>query len=118
MELGATYRWTRPQATYVFGADLVGTPTLGPPVFMHRESARDNPQVPLTHHFIDSTHISDGCRARRASKRRGFTLEGSVFRGAEPDENRLNIEQPRSIRGRRASAGVAVRGRRRFPAAT
>jgi hypothetical protein len=26
---------------------------------------------------------------------RGITIEGSVFRGAEPDENRLNIERPR-----------------------
>ncbi len=93
MELGATYRWARPQATYVFGADLVGTPTLGPPVFMHRDSARNNPQVPITHHFMDSTHISTGV-VRAGIETRGLTVEGSVFRGAEPDENRLNIEQP------------------------
>jgi hypothetical protein len=94
MELGATYRWIRPEATYVFGADLVGDPTLGPPVFMHRDSARDNPQVPITHHFMDSTHISMGV-VRAGVEARGITIEGSVFRGAEPDENRLNIEQPR-----------------------
>jgi hypothetical protein len=94
MELGATYRWNRPEATYVFGADLVGSPTLGPPVFMHRDSARDNPQVPITHHFMDSTHISTGV-VRGGVETRGVTIEGSVFRGAEPDENRLNIEQPR-----------------------
>ena len=94
MELGATYRWVRPRTTYIFGADLVGTPTLGPPVFMHRESARNNPQVPITHHFMDSTHISTGV-LRTGVDTHGFTIEGSVFRGAEPDENRLNIETPR-----------------------
>ena len=94
MELGATYRWVRPRTTYIFGADLVGTPTLGPPVFMHRESARNNPQVPITHHFMDSTHISTGV-LRTGVDTHGFTIEGSVFRGAEPDENRLNIETPK-----------------------
>ena len=94
MEMGATYRWNRPEATYVFGADLVGAPTLGPPIFMHRDSARDNPQVPITHHFMDSTHISTGV-VRAGVETNGLTVEGSVFRGAEPDENRLNIETPR-----------------------
>src|SRR5450759_3761896 len=60
MGLGATYRLVQPKVTYVFGADLVGSPTLGPTPFMHRESARDNPQVPLTHHDMDSTHITPG----------------------------------------------------------
>jgi hypothetical protein len=45
MSLGATYRVERPNAAYVFGAALVGEATLGPTAFMHRESARDNPQV-------------------------------------------------------------------------
>jgi hypothetical protein len=94
MELGGTYRWARPEATYIFGADLVGEPTLGPPVFMHRDSARNNPQVPITHHFMDSTHISAGV-VRAGVETRGLTVEGSVFRGAEPDENRLNIERPK-----------------------
>jgi hypothetical protein len=93
MALGATYRAVRPRATLVFGADLVGAPTLGPVPFMHRESARDNPQVPLTHHFMDSTHITPGV-VRAGVETGGVTIEGSVFRGAEPDENRTNIERP------------------------
>ena len=60
MGLGATYRIERPRIAYTVGADLVGSPTLGPTPFMHRASARDNPQVPLTHHDLDSTHISAG----------------------------------------------------------
>ena len=50
---------------------------------MHRESARDNPQVPLTHHDLDSTHISEG--VLRAGVETGpMTFEASVFRGEEP----------------------------------
>jgi hypothetical protein len=60
MGLGATYQIPAGRLTYFFGADLVGSPALGPPAFMHRESARSNPQVPLTHHDLDSTHITPG----------------------------------------------------------
>ena len=95
MGLGVTYRVERPRVAYVFGADLVGSPTLGPTPFMHRESARDNPQVPLTHHDMDSTHITEG--VLRAGVETGpMTFEASVFRGEEPDQddNRYNIEKP------------------------
>ena len=95
MGLGATYRLEQPGVAYIVGADLVGSPTLGPTPFMHRESARDNPQVPITHHDLDSTHISEG--VLRAGIEKGpMTFEASVFRGEEPDEddNRYNIEKP------------------------
>jgi hypothetical protein len=94
MGVGATYRITAGRARYIVGADLVGAPTLGPTGFMHRESARDNPQVPLTHHFLDSTHSTPGV-VRGGIEVGPLTLESSVFRGSEPDENRLNIERPR-----------------------
>jgi hypothetical protein len=94
MALGATYQVTKGDVTVTAGADLVGSPTLGPTAFMHRESARDNPQVPLTHHWLDSTHITPGV-LRGGVGYRGFVLEASAFRGAEPDDNRLNIERPR-----------------------
>ena len=93
MGLGATYQVPAGRLMYFFGADLVGSPALGPTPFMHRESARSNPQVPLTHHDLDSTHIPPG--VLRAGVTAGpLTFEGSVFRGAEPDENRFNIEKP------------------------
>jgi len=94
MNLGVTYRVPLGGATYIAGADLVGSPTLGPVAFMHRESARDNPQVPLTHHWLDSTHISAGV-VRGGVAIGGFVFESSGFRGAEPDEDRLNIDRPR-----------------------
>ena len=94
MGLGATYSLTRQGVTYTVGGDLVGSPTLGPTAFMHRASARDNPQVPLIHHYLDSTHITPGV-VRAGVGIGAFTVEGSVFRGAGPDEDRLNIERPR-----------------------
>jgi hypothetical protein len=94
MAAGATYRVERSRAAYFVGADLVGSPALGPTPFMHRDSARDNPQVPLTHHYLDSTHVTPG--VLRAGLDIGWwTVEASAFRGEEPDEHRLDIDQPR-----------------------
>jgi hypothetical protein len=93
MGLGATYRLPTSRVTYIVGADLVGSPTLGPTPFMHRNSARDNPQAPLTHHFLDSSHVTPGV-VRVGVEAGSFTFETSAFRGAEPDENRYNIERP------------------------
>jgi len=98
MELGATYRLVRGTATWSMGADLVGSPTLGPPPFMHRESARDNPQVPITHHFMDSTHITTGV-VRAGIATGPFAFEASVFRGAEPDENRFRTVRRDAVVG-------------------
>ncbi len=93
MGLGATYRFSAGRARYTVGADVVGSPALGPTPYMHRESARDNPSAPLTHHYLDSTHISYGV-VRSGIEIGEVTVEASVFRGEEPDENRLNIERP------------------------
>jgi hypothetical protein len=94
MALGATYRLPRQRITYIVGADLVGSPTLGPTPFMHRESGRNNPQVPLAHHNLDSTHSTAGV-VRAGLEAAGWTFEGSVFRGEEPDEQRYDIDPPR-----------------------
>jgi hypothetical protein len=95
MNLGVTYRIARPSVTYVLGADLVGWPTLGPTPFMHRESARDNPQAPLTHHDLDSWHTTPGV-LRGGIEVGPMTFEASTFRGEEPDQddNHWNIEKP------------------------
>jgi len=65
----------------------VGEPALGPPAFMHRESAMG---VPLAHHWQDATHISNGVVTFGADIGK-FRLEGSGFHGREPGENRLTI---------------------------
>jgi len=69
----------------------VGEPALGPVAYPHRLSASENPTAPLSHHNQDSTHISYdvGTVGFAASI---FTLEASAFHGAEPDENRWNLE--------------------------
>jgi len=91
MGLGADYTSSVGAMTYVLGADLVGSPALGPTAFMHRPSAYGNPQVPLSHHFLDSTHITPGV-IRAGLGARGIGLEGSWFHGREPDERRTDID--------------------------
>jgi hypothetical protein len=72
----------------------VGEPALGPSAFMHRGSAKLNPEAPITHHWFDSTHITYGV-ATAGVATDTLQLEGSIFTGREPDEKRWNIEKPR-----------------------
>ncbi len=71
-----------------------GEPALGPPTFMHRPSAMDMPDAPLSHHWQDSTHVTFGV-ATAGLVWRNFKLEGSVFTGREPDEDRYDFDTPR-----------------------
>jgi hypothetical protein len=66
-------------------------PALGPVAFMHRASALDNPMSPLAHHTLDSTHIAFGV-VTAAFDRGPWTIEGSVFNGREPDEDRWDFD--------------------------
>lgn len=91
MGLGGELRIPARGVTTIVGLDLVGPPTLGPPVFMHRPSAIENPQAPLSHHSLDSTHITPGV-VRAGIEARGFRVEASVFPGREPDEDRLDVD--------------------------
>lgn len=69
----------------------VGDPALGPVAFPHRASAYELPQAALGHHWEDSTHIASNV-ATVGVKYRWIRLEASGFHGAEPDENRWNID--------------------------
>lgn len=71
-----------------------GEPALGPVAFMHRPSALNNPDAPLSHHWVDATHITFGVATIgvRVGK---LKLEGSSFTGREPGENRYNFDKPR-----------------------
>jgi hypothetical protein len=71
-----------------------GEPALGPPTFMHRASAMDDPDAPLGHHWQDSTHVTFGV-ATAGLQWRNLKIEGSVFTGREPDENRYDFDRPR-----------------------
>jgi hypothetical protein len=79
------------ETTAFIGAWLVGSPPLGPQPYMHRPSAAENPTAPLSHHNLDSTHITHGV-VRGGLARAGWTVEAAVFRGREPDENRLDLD--------------------------
>ncbi|PWK72942.1 hypothetical protein LX99_04273 [Mucilaginibacter oryzae] len=71
-----------------------GEPALGPPVFMHRLSAMNNPDAPLSHHYQDATHITFGV-ATLGFRVKNVKLEGSVFTGREPDEYRYDFDKAR-----------------------
>lgn len=83
-------------------AGLPGEPALGPTTFMHRYSAQDNPEAPIGHHWFDSSHITFGVVTVGFSSG-AWKIEGSAFRGREPDQHRWNIEAPKldswSVRG-------------------
>jgi len=71
-----------------------GEPALGPPTFMHRPSAMEDPDAPIGHHWQDSTHITFGV-ATGGLQWHNVKLEGSVFTGREPDEDRYDFDRPR-----------------------
>jgi hypothetical protein len=92
MELGVQY--TRPvtdSISIVLYFAPVGDPALGPVAFPHRVSAMEIPQAPISHHLQDSTHIADEV-VTAGLVRRKFRIEASGFHGAEPNENRWNID--------------------------
>jgi hypothetical protein len=71
-----------------------GEPALGSVAFMHRVSSLYCPDAPLSHHWNDGTHITFGVVTGgvRFGK---FKIDGSIFTGREPDENRYNFDKPR-----------------------
>ncbi len=95
MELSATY--TMPlgeRGTWLTYFGYPGEPALGPVAFMHRMSASENPSATLAHHLQDSSHISFGVFTTGFTYR-WFKLEGSIFNGREPDENRYDFDSHR-----------------------
>jgi len=80
-------------STYIYFG-YPGEPALGPPAFMHRPSAMDDPNAPIGHHWQDSTHITFGV-ATGGLQWRDIKIEGSIFTGREPDEDRYDFDRPR-----------------------
>lgn len=95
MELAGSWshRFSESRSLFVY-AGLPGEPALGPPAFMHRFSGEHFPAAPITHHWLDSTHVTFGV-VTLGWVAGDFKLEGSTFRGREPDEKRWNIESPK-----------------------
>ena len=92
MELSAAYDHplARNLALSLYAAP-VGEPALGPVAFMHRPSAADDPFANIAHHWQDATHITYGVVTAGLFTGR-WKIEGSVFNGREPDEDRYNFD--------------------------
>jgi hypothetical protein len=92
MELSASVSQSiGPNSSVFLYAGLPGEPAFGPPAFMHREAIMDSPEAPISHHWLDSTHISFGV-VTAGIVFDGVKLEVSRFNGREPDQHRWNIE--------------------------
>ena len=82
--LTSTTRWQ------VYGGPA-GEPALGPTAFSHRISAMPDPIAPISHHWLDSTHISFGVMTGGVYGNR-WKAEASLFNGREPDEHRTDFD--------------------------
>ena len=92
MELSASISQSiGPKSSIFVYAGLPGEPAFGPPAFMHRQSISTSPEAPISHHWLDSTHISFGVLTAGLIHD-DFKLEASRFNGREPDQHRWNIE--------------------------
>jgi hypothetical protein len=92
MELSASYslRLSEDASLFLYGG-LPGEPAFGPPTFMHRVAAMDSPQAPISHHWLDSTHIVFGV-VTAGLVVGDFKLDASRFNGREPNQRRFDIE--------------------------
>jgi hypothetical protein len=95
MELSGTYahRLDDDNSAFLYFG-YPGEPALGPAAFMHRAAGMDNPQAPISHHWLDSTHITFGVLTA------GFVhddwkVEVSRFTGREPDQHRFDFDRAR-----------------------
>jgi hypothetical protein len=80
-----------PRSSVFLYGGLPGEPAFGPGAFMHRESIMDSPEAPISHHWLDSQHISFGVLTGGLVVDR-VKVEVSRFNGREPDQRRYNIE--------------------------
>lgn len=95
MELAGSYsRRIDDQTSGFLYLGYPGEPALGPSAFMHRASSMDDPAAPITHHWLDSTHVSFGV-ATLGVVRGDWKLEVSQFTGREPDQHRFGFDHPR-----------------------
>ncbi|MBV8978324.1 MAG: hypothetical protein JOZ13_13215 [Alphaproteobacteria bacterium] len=95
MELSGTYShdFTQEDSAFLY-LGYPGEPALGPSAFMHRVSSMDIPEAPITHHWMDSTHVTFGV-ATAGFVHDDWKIEVSQFTGREPDQYRFDFDQPR-----------------------
>ncbi len=95
MELAAVYtvRFSTSDSLFAYFG-YPGEPALGPPAFVHRFSAFFNPEAPITHHWLDSTHIIFGV-GTLGFVHEWLKIDASIFTGREPNQHRWNFDPPR-----------------------
>lgn len=93
LSLGYSYAFSSNIDVYGY-LGFPGEPALGPPAFMHRPSALVIPDSPLGHHWQDASHILFGV-GTLGIRYKTIKVEGSVFTGREPDENRYSFDSPK-----------------------
>lgn len=92
MGLGFHYTYELAEDTFVSAYFApVGDPALGPVAFPHRASAVELPQATISHHWQDSTHLSDEV-VTMGIEHKNLRLEASGFYGSEPGENRWIVQ--------------------------
>lgn len=82
--LGGRVRWQ------IYGG-VAGEPALGPAGYPHRASSLDNPTRPITHHWIDATHVTFGVVTTALHTQRWKT-EVSAFNGRDADDSRVDLD--------------------------
>jgi hypothetical protein len=60
---------------------------------MHRPSGEENPVAPISHHFLDATHVTHGVLTGGVRSQL-LQAEASWFRGREPDTDRWIPDAP------------------------
>lgn len=92
MEMSASYSQPIGEASSLFlYVGYPGEPALGPGAYMHRASGLDSPATPISHHWLDSTHITFGVLTAGFVHDR-WKFEVSQFTGREPDQFRFNFD--------------------------
>ena len=99
MELAAVYSHPLTAKTDAFlYVAPAGEPALGPATYMHRFSGIANPETPVGHHWLDSTHITFGVVTGGVvldTAAGAVKLEASSFTGREPNQHRYDFDHPR-----------------------
>jgi hypothetical protein len=93
LSIGYTYAFSKKADAFLY-LGYPGEPALGPVTFMHRPSALDNPNSPISHHWVDATHITFGV-ATLGLRLGKVKMEISSFTGREPNERRYDFDKPR-----------------------
>jgi hypothetical protein len=92
MEVAAHYQQPLGRnVAFEFYGGPAGEPALGPVAYPHRISAIPGPLATIGHHWQDATHISFGVATAGLYGRR-WKVEGSLFNGREPDDQRFDFD--------------------------